>query len=90
MGSGGSCAKSTGPGSCDIPKDWPVPEKRTGPDLFTHQLYVEELDTYLRKVAKKPEVFQKKVELRRETRCREPADIEHYDDTPSFSHIAAS
>eukprot|EP00439_Symbiodinium_sp_Y106_P081716 s69_g20.t2 len=58
MGSGGSCAKSTGPGSCDIPKDWPAPQKTTGPDLFTHQLY--ELDTYLRKVAKKPEVFQKK------------------------------
>ena len=44
------------------------PKQAVAPDSATHRMYVRELDIYLGKVARNPNDFEKKVEMRREAR----------------------
>ncbi|CAE7833101.1 HFA1 [Symbiodinium sp. CCMP2592] len=49
---------------CHVPEAFPTPRQVLPPDHRTHELYVRELNAYLTLVAKHPQAFQNKVEMR--------------------------
>ena len=59
--------------ACHVPRAFPLPPKNAlPPDNITHEMYVQELNTYLKLVAKHPGAFRDTVKRRREIHFGDP------------------